>query len=156
MPRSIDADRRRFLLVGAGALLWSLGAGRPAAAAPSPLVRELVAAHRILAHHGVAGRVSVRDGGPAGRYLATRGESARRVRAGDVAGHDVAAGSAGDADLAAHAAIYRAHPEVGAIARVHGIRGIVTGATLPEVVFHAVSTHQATGRHQATVRRIRP
>jgi hypothetical protein len=66
MPRSIDADRRRFLFVGAGALLWSLGAGRPAAAAPSPLVSEA------------------------------------------------------------------------------------------EVVFHAVSTHQATGRHQAPVRRIRP
>lgn len=146
MPRSIDADRRRFLFVGAGALLWSLGAGRPAAAAPSPLVRELVAAHCILAHHGVSGRVSVRDGGHAGRYLATRGDNARRVRPGVVVGHDLADGSVGDADLAAHAAIYRAHPEVRAIARVRGIRGAVTGASLPQVVFHAVSTHQAPGR----------
>jgi ribulose-5-phosphate 4-epimerase/fuculose-1-phosphate aldolase len=141
MPRSIAADRRRFLFVGAGALLWSLGAGRPAAAAPSSLVRELIAAQRILAHHGVAGSVSVRDGGHVGRYL---------VRPGDVVGHDLATGSVGDADLAAHAAIYRAHPGVRAIARVRGIRGAVTGATLPEVVFHAVSTHQAAGR------RIRP
>ena len=146
----LDAARRRLLFTGAGALLCSLGAPRAGvAAAPSPLERELVAAHRILAHHGVTGRVSVRDERGGGRYLTTRGGSARRARPGDVVAHELAA-TPGDPELAGHAAIYRAHPEIRAIARVPGIRAVVTAGTLPEVVFHAVTVHQAP------IRRIRP
>jgi HCOMODA/2-hydroxy-3-carboxy-muconic semialdehyde decarboxylase len=112
-----------------------VGVTRPDRTAPSsggavdlPTLDDLAAASRILADQGVfdaAGHVSMRHPGAADRFLMSRSLAPALVRPGDIMEFDLdgvacdARGRSGFLERFLHAEIYRARPDVMAVAHGH-------------------------------------
>jgi hypothetical protein len=121
---------RRRVLVGVGATLAAIAAGRsavaqapPASAGPADpgLIEDLVAANRILVDQGVLdgyGHVSVRHQAAADRYLMSRSIAPELVTAADIMEYDLDSrpvdprGRATYLERFIHGEIYRARPDV--------------------------------------------
>ena len=142
---------RRRVLVGVGATLAAIAAGRsavaqapPASAGPADpgLIEDLVAANRILVDQGVLdgyGHVSVRHQTAAERYLMSRSIAPELVTAADIMEYDLDSrpvdprGRATYLERFIHGEIYRARPDVRAVVHSHSPSVIpfgVTGAPL--------------------------
>ena len=138
---------RRQVLVGGGAALALLAAGRhamaqapPATAGPADpkLIEDLVAANRILVDQGVVdgyGHVSVRHDKAADRYLMSRSIAPELVTAADIMEYDlesVAVDPKGRSlylERFIHGEIYRVRPDVRAIVHNHSPSVIPFGVT---------------------------
>lgn len=125
---------RRSTLVLAGALI---GTADPILAEQTPasagevdpgLLKDLVAASRILAHHGIVdafGHVSVRHNRDPNRYLLARSLAPALVTAGDIVEYDLDSnpvnlnGRGQFSERFIHGEIYKARPDVGAVVHNH-------------------------------------
>lgn len=106
--------------------------------APSALLRDLVAANRVLARRGILdgyGHVSVRDPRAPGRYLLAWARAPELVEEGDVVVHDLDSASvAAEArplysERFIHGELYRARPDVSAVVHHHAPPLIAFGIT---------------------------
>ncbi len=106
--------------------------------APDPLLRDLVLANRILANEGVVdgfGHVSVRHPEESGRFIVSRSLSPEFVEVGDLQLIDSGGGRVGGdgrpsyAEVAIHAALYRARADIGAVCHGHSPAVVPFGVT---------------------------
>jgi ribulose-5-phosphate 4-epimerase/fuculose-1-phosphate aldolase len=150
------ATRRTFLtaslVFGVTALSVLSGQQSPASvgALESPLIEDLVAAYRVLAQHEVLdgfGHVSVRHSRSANRFVMSRSLAPELVTGADLIEFDLD-GNAVDARNRApyserfiHAEIYRARPDIKAIAHAHTPSLIPYGVTSVPLrpVYHMAS-----------------
>ena len=136
----------RYGLVGlaaaltvAGVLVLTTLSGQSSPAPEKPLVGDLVAANRVLAHEirvlDAYGHVSVRSATNPNRYYLSRAISAGMVTAADIVEYDLdsnpVAGSKGDGYLERfiHGEIYKARPDVRAVIHAHSPEMIAFGAS---------------------------
>jgi ribulose-5-phosphate 4-epimerase/fuculose-1-phosphate aldolase len=141
---TVIPQRRAFLCGAVAAALvttraWAQTAPVSAGPADSNLIEDLVAANRILADQGVVdgyGHVSVRHPADPQRYLMSRSIAPEIVTATDVMEYDLdsnpvdARGRASYLERFIHGEIYRARPDVTAVAHNHS----------PSVIPFGVST----------------
>ena len=109
------------------------------------VVRELVAANRILAHEGVVdayGHVSVRHPTNKDHFLLSRSRSPELVEQGDIMEFDLKGNVIGKdnrppyLERFIHAAVYAARPDVGAV--VHGHARVLIPFTITSLVMRPV------------------
>lgn len=138
MPTNVPTASKAKALNGIAhaitrAIVWFAGVAllinSPARAAPDPaLMKDLVAANRILASHGVLdgyGHISVRDAKDLTRFFMSRSLAPELVTADDILEYNLDAVAANlngrnqYGERYIHAAIYKARPDVMAIVHSH-------------------------------------